>query len=176
MDPDLASQVEALHADAFVWAVACCSGNRDEAEDVLQTTYLKIAEGKAKFGGRSAFKTWLFGVVRNTARERHRKRTVRKFLLVKYEPERPEPAPAPDESLEAAQMASRLRTVLEGLSERQREVLELVFYHDLTIEEASEVMGCSLGTARTHYHRGKQAVATKLEELKQAEGDYADAG
>lgn len=166
MERDLASQIEALHIEAFVWAVACCQGDRHEAEDVLQTTYLKIADGRAKFGEQSAFKTWLFGVVRNTARERHRRRTTRHLLLVKWKPD-PPPAPiAPDASVEAQQVASTLRAVLEGLSERQREVLELVFYHDLTIEEAAEVMDVSLGTARTHYHRGKQTMARRLAELE----------
>ena len=174
MDHDLASQVEALHADAFVWAVACCNGDREEAEDVLQTTYLKIADGRATFGGRSSFKTWLFGVVRNTARERSRRRTSRRLLLVKYQPEVSEQTSA-DEALANAQMASRLRTALDGLSDRQREVLELVFYHDMTVEEASAVMEISVGSARTHYHRGKEAMRKRLAELD-SERTYDDAG
>lgn len=173
MDSDLAAQVEALHADTFTWAVACCDGNRAEAEDVLQTTYLKIADGSARFGSRSSFKTWLFGVVRNTARERRRRRTVRRLLLVKWKPE-PAPTATPHESLANAELAEQLRAALDGLSERQREVLDLVFYHDMTVEEAAGVMDVSVGTARTHYDRGKKAMAAKLTELR--EGGYSHAG
>ncbi len=175
MDPDLASQVEALHTDAFVWAVACCNGARAEAEDVLQTAYLKIADGRAQFGGRSSFKTWLFGVVRNTARERRRRATVRRLLLVQWKPE-PAPVQTPGEAFASAERAATLRQLLEGLSDRQREVLDLVFYHDMTIEEASAVMGVSLGTARTHYDRGKKAMAAKLLALQSGGGGYEDAG
>ena len=43
------------------------------AEDVLQTSYLKILDGRARFGGRSSFKTFLFGVIRHTAAEDRRR-------------------------------------------------------------------------------------------------------
>jgi RNA polymerase sigma factor (sigma-70 family) len=49
----------------------------------------------------------------------------------------------------------RLRQTLASLSRRQQEVLHLVFYQQLTIEEAAQVLGLPVGTARTHYERGK---------------------
>jgi DNA-directed RNA polymerase specialized sigma24 family protein len=45
-------------------------------------------------------------------------------------------------------------------------VLQLVFYHGMTIEEAAEVMHISLGSARTHYDRGKKALAFALAPLR----------
>ena len=77
---------------------------------------------------------------------------------------KPLPDPAPEEHLERSESARRVRRGLAALSSRQREVLELVFYQDLTIEEASRVLGISLGTARTHYARGKAALLAVLTE------------
>ena len=69
---ELRSQLEQHHPAAYGWALHCCGRNADEAEDVLQTAYLKILGGKARFNDNSSFRTWLFGVIRNTAAEQRR--------------------------------------------------------------------------------------------------------
>ena len=72
--------------------------------------------------------------------------------------------PRPDQILERSERTQRLLRALLKISTRQREVLELVFYHDMTIEEASQTLGISLGSARTHYERGKRRLFSILNE------------
>jgi RNA polymerase sigma-70 factor (ECF subfamily) len=60
--------------------------------------------------------------------------------------------------------ADRLRDALRQLPARQREVLHLVFHEDLTVESAGGIMGVSLGSARTHYARGKARLRSLLQE------------
>jgi DNA-directed RNA polymerase specialized sigma24 family protein len=66
---DLRRELELLHADSFGWALSCCRQRKDDAEEVLQTAYIKVLDGRAKFEGRSSFRTWFFGVIRRTASE-----------------------------------------------------------------------------------------------------------
>lgn len=157
--------MEELHRDSFGWALHCCRGDPAEAEDVLQTAYLKVLDGRARFGGRSAFKTWLFSVIRNTAADRRRRVAVRGRLRRERKEELPTPSepPGSDEILERRRMRDRLREALQELSPRQREVLMLVFYHGMTVESSAEVMGVSVGSARTHYHRGKKRLREELD-------------
>src|SRR5438132_11516583 len=74
---DLRCALERHHAESFGWALVCCGRDRVEAEDVLQASYLKVLDGKARFDGRSSVKTWLFGVIRRTAAEERRRRLLR---------------------------------------------------------------------------------------------------
>lgn len=137
-----------------------------EAENVLQAAYLKVLEGKAKFDRRSSFKTWIFGVIRRTAAEEPRRGFLYRLGLTKYgrsaiQTLQKESA---DETIYRSQIQTLFRKALASLSRRQQEVLQLVFYHDLNLEEAAEIMGVSIGSARKHYDRGKKHLRQCMEE------------
>src|SRR3954464_10782780 len=87
---DLKAELERLHSASFGWALSCCRRDATEAEEVLQTVYVKILEGKARFRGEASLKTWLFAVIRKTAATEYRRRLLRTFRLV----------PEPDEIVE----------------------------------------------------------------------------
>jgi RNA polymerase sigma-70 factor (ECF subfamily) len=160
---DLRAALERHHAECVGWAMACCGFDRNEASDVLQDSYLKVLDGRAVFRGESAFRTWLFGVVRRTASE-HR-RSLGKLLTVSWRADRHDPPTAePDAAvaMDAQEAAGRLRGALRVLPRRQREVLHLVFQQELTVEAAAAVMGVSVGSARTHYARGKARLRALL--------------
>lgn len=157
MDPTLRRDIEQLHDASFAWALACCAFSRDEAEDVLQTVYLKVLDGRARHDGRSSLRTWLFAVIRNTAADRRRQSWIWSLGLDRLWHKRVPAAPGAD-GVERAQV----RRALAALPARQREVIELVFYHDLTVEEAARVMGVSVGSARVHYDRAKRRLAERL--------------
>lgn len=167
----LRDQIGTLHAAAYGWALTCCGRERHEAEEVLQDSYAKVMSGRAKFDGRSGFKTWLFGVIRRTAMERRRRTLVRRLRFRQYQGESsPSVPPAPDDATSKAGRAAAVADALAFLASRQREVLHLVFYEGLSVGEAADVMGVSLGTARLHYHRGKKQLSKLLHERGFAHG------
>jgi RNA polymerase sigma factor (sigma-70 family) len=161
---ELERQLECLHAESWGWALACCRRDREMAEESLQTAYLRMLSGRASFDGRSSVKTWVFGVIRFAAKEEMRRRRVWSERRIGADApiEAVDPSPSADSLAESSERNAALTSALAALSPRQREVLQLVFYHDMTIEEASAVMKISLGSARTHYERGKKALAQKL--------------
>ena len=157
---ELEQQLQAFHAASFGWALACCDRDREEAEDVLQTVYVKVLDGKARFEGRAAFRTWLFAVIRRTAAANRRTRWLRRLRFI---PQNGDGGSVEHDLIRNERAAALLRS-LPRLARRQREVLELVFYHDMTIEQAGQTLGIALGSARVHYERGKKRLAALLEE------------
>ncbi len=167
-DIELKRQLERVHADCFGWAMACCGRDRDDAEEVLQTVYLSVLDGRARYDARSSFRTWLFGVIRRTAASERRKVWLRGLLLNREAGSlKPQASAPPDAGVELESRRDGLRHALAHLAARQREVLELVFYHDLTVDEAATVMRVSVGSARTHYARGKSNLAAMLGDVRE---------
>ncbi len=167
MERAIADQLEALHAAAFGWALHCCAGDHGRAEDVLQNAYLKLAQERARHDGRSSFKTWWFGVIRYTAHEEFRRLRYRESLLGKLlahiTGDAHDPRPSPSRKLEIDERSAELRRCLGQLPARQAETLHLVFYQDLTLNEAASVMRVSIGSVRQHYERGKARLRTLLQ-------------
>ena len=165
-EADLQGELERMHAASFGWALWCCGHRREDAEEVLQTAYLKVLDGRARFDGRSSLRTWFLGVVRRTAGEGYRRQWLRRQLFDRWLASEPSAPCAPDPERVASESESsrNLLRAVAGLAARQRQVLHLVFYQDLTVEEASRVMNISLGTARTHFDRGKRRLREILAE------------
>lgn len=160
---ELESWLERLHEESFGWALSCCRGDRARAEVVLQSAYVRVISGHAVYSRRSLFRTWLFGVIRRVALEDYRRVRTEQARTVVLE--HPAAQAIADEKArpDDFESARALHGALARLPDRQREVLHLVFYQDMSIAEAAEVMEISVGSARTHYERGKTRLRALLE-------------
>lgn len=158
------TELEALHGELFAWSLTRCDFDRAAAEDLMQSAYVEVLSGRARFENRSSLKTFLFGTVQMLARSRYRQLTNRMRLLMSHHSQL---EPAQDEGdLQNDQASARVWEAVRALPSRQREITELVFCRDLTVEQASAVMGVTVGTGRVHYDRAKKALAQVLDDMR----------
>jgi RNA polymerase sigma-70 factor (ECF subfamily) len=156
---ELKAELEKLHPASFGWALSCCRQNRGDAEEVLQMVYLKILQGKAVYRGESKLQTWLFAVIRKTAISERRKQLLRSLSSIVSLGS----SPSVELEFDRSEMQRRFQEALAELPARQRETLHLVFYQDLSLSEAAEIMNVSVGSARRHYDRGKKRLREALD-------------
>lgn len=160
--------LQAVHGELFGWALTRCGFDRNVAEDLMQEAYVQVLSGAARFDNKSSLRTFLFGVVQNLARSRFRRLASRLRLT------RHHTVVEADDGLSIGVDESEARLVwnaVEALPARQRDITELVFCRDMTIEEAATVMGVSVGTGRVHYDRAKKALAERLQYLRQTDDE-----
>lgn len=156
--------LQAVHEPLFAWALSRCDFDRAAAEDLMQQAYVEVLSGRARFDNRSTLKTFLFSVVQKLASSLRRKLAIRLRIVDRHPGEF-----SHAEALESDQGAAEMKQVWQAVANlpaRQRDITELVFCRDITIEEASVVMGVSVGTARVHYDRAKKALAISLASYK----------
>jgi len=161
---DIEELLALYHQASYGWAMACCQRNVEEAKETLQITYLKVLEGKAIPPPADQFKAWLFRVIRNTAIDLQRKRSVRIKLRLRFSRQQEEDSISP--SAKALDQREHIARAMTKLSKRQRDLLHLVFYQGQTLEEAATVLGLSLGATRSHYARAKDKLRLLLHSSK----------
>jgi RNA polymerase sigma-70 factor, ECF subfamily len=147
------------------------------AEEVVQDTWVGVLRGIAGFEGRSSVRTWLLRILVNRARTAGTRE--RRSVAIG------DPEPAVDGSrfddtghwalppehwiedadsrLDAAKMAGRLRSAIDDLPGRQREVVTLRDIEGLTSEEVCSVLDISEGNQRVLLHRGRSRLRQVLE-------------
>lgn len=178
----LTRQLSALHGAAYGWALHCTGRDPHAARDVLQTSYARVLGSPRpgfseagpsgadanEAGAEDRLRAYLFGVIRNVAREEFRRASTEAAARDRRAAECPTESPAAEDPARAASRAELREGIdeaLNSLSPRQRELLHLTFYQGLSIEQAAEVLEIGLGSARTHYERGKEALRNRCASL-----------
>jgi len=155
--------VRRYYGQIYRWAVAR-TGDRDDAEDVTQETLVRVHRHLPSFDGRSRFSTWRYQVTRSAAADLYRKRARRERLALRVKRHTPMAVvPRGDEVVTDERRASDLvKTFLEELSERQREVFDLVDLQGFSTVEVSEMLRMEPVTVRSHLFRARKAIRKKI--------------
>jgi RNA polymerase sigma-70 factor (sigma-E family) len=157
-EPWLVALYRAHHRD-MVRLAGLLVDDRGSAEEVVQDAFVAMARRGAQ--GLDDPEAYLRTAVLNGARSALRRRRVRRRHLRRVDG--PAAAPGADQSVLVDEDARQVLAALDRLSERQREVLVLRYWAELTEAEIASTLGISAGSVKTHAHRGIAALAQILE-------------
>jgi RNA polymerase sigma-70 factor, ECF subfamily len=140
---------------------------RDEmaAEDVISDVFLDVWRQASKFEGRSAVSTWLIAIARFKVLSSLRKRR-EEGLDDETAQSIAEPSDNPELAFEKLDKGERLRKCLAALSPEHREIIDLVYYHEKSVEEVAQIVGIPENTVKTRMFYARK----KLGELCKAAG------
>ena len=142
----LAALIE-RHAVRLHGFLARLARDRDDADDLLQDTWVRVARGARSFDPNRKVRPWLYGIAANLARDLHRRRGVRQRAVLDGSTAAATASPAfrPLERLDLRERVARLPS-------RLREVLLLRFYEGLDEAEMAEALGVPKGTVKSRLH------------------------
>jgi len=141
--------------------------NHDDASDILQKTFVKAFTGLSSFERRASFKTWLYQIAINLAKNLYRDRARVEYVHIDNVVIRKNPRTL--ETLIHNESRMLMRQALGELPEKQRVTLILRVQEGKKFEEIAEIMKCSLGTAKANYHHAVQKLKAIMEEKERKE-------
>ena len=135
-----------------------------QAEDIVQESFIKAYQKLALFEGRSSFKSWLFQIAMNTAKNRLRSRGH------DYSPIEEATVgvdPGAESDMIRTDVRSLIRREVGKLPEKQRLALTLRIFEDLSFKEIAVAMACPYDTAKANYRHALLKLRKRLEEAGQ---------
>lgn len=134
-------------------------GNRHDAEDVVQETFVRALKSLARWDSERAFRPWLLAIAANRCRTALGKRKPQTFdqqLLGDHTPARP------DHGERLQRLTEEVELALAEVRDECRAAFEHFHYDQLAYAEIAEVLGAPVGTIKTWIHRARREVAERL--------------
>jgi RNA polymerase sigma-70 factor (ECF subfamily) len=143
-------------------------GNREDAEEVSQDSFLKAYRSIREFRMKSSFSTWLFRIVYNTAISKIRSRKERTISLSDYPSESFEFSGINefDEDSDREHKKYIVNQALIKLTAEERAVISLYYYDDMTIDEIAEVTGSGKSNIKVKLFRARQKMLETIEKFE----------
>ena len=137
--------------------------NETLAEDLLSEVFLDVWRQAGRFQRRSSVSTWLLAIARHKALSARRRRTEGAELDEKIEATIADPANDPEVALQEKDRGELVRRALMRLSTEHREVIDLVYYHEKSVDEVAHILDVPPATVKTRmfYARKKLGELVK---------------
>lgn len=134
--------------------------DRETAEDIMVETYTEVWRGAKNFRGDSRVTTWIMSIARNLAMNHFKKvknhDNIDDFTNLSIDPE-------PDS--ERLDRNKVLKKAMSVLSDKHREVLDMVFFHDMNYQEVSEILDIPVSTVKTRAFYAKDGLRHVLNHM-----------
>jgi RNA polymerase sigma factor (sigma-70 family) len=164
-DLDAYGALVARHQDVAFRTAYVISGDAADAEEAAQDAFVKAHAALGRFRAGAPWRPWLLTIVANEARNRRRSAGRRDQLAVRAAAAEPSLVSA---SAESAVLLADRREALHGalarLEDRDRQVVFLRFFLDLTEAETAAALGCRPGTVKSRLHRALERLRAHLED------------
>ena len=135
------------------------------AEDLISEVFLDVWRQAGRFEGRAAVSTWLLAIARFKALSALRRKPEAELDEETAEAIE-DTSYTPDVTLEKKEKGEVIRKALDGLSAEHKEIIDLVYYHEKSVEEVAEIVGIPEATVKTRMFYARK----KLAELLKAQG------
>ena len=140
------------------------TGDATVAEDIVSDVFLDVWRQPKSFKAKAQVSTWLLAITRNKSLSEVRRHRDKELDVESIELE--DPADGPEVSVQKTTRGGVIRTCLSQLSTVQREVIDLVYYHEKSVAEVAKIVGVCANTVKTRMFYARR----RMEQFLRAAG------
>ena len=138
-------------------------GGTNDADDLLQETFIKVYINLHRYSGEFTFGQWVYTIARNTFIDFVRRRQDDLPIDERFAAPASS-APTPEESVINLQQRTQIEYYLDRLSPRYRQLIEMRFFDEYSYEEIAAKLSLPLGTVKTQIHRAREQMCRLIAE------------
>ncbi|MEZ4684735.1 MAG: RNA polymerase sigma factor [Bacteroidia bacterium] len=153
--------VVAEYQERLYYHIRRMLGSHDEADDVLQNTFIRAWRAIDKFRGDSKLHTWLYRIATNEALTAIEKRKRRSFQDLEQISNTSSFSSSQDGS-NGDDIQQRLQNAIETLPERQKAVFSMRYFDEMPYQEISDILGVTVGSLKASYHHAVKKIEEQL--------------
>lgn len=146
------NDVMRLYSEPLYWQIRRMVERHDDADDILQNTFLKAWQSVEGFRGDAKLSTWLYKIALNESITFLAKERKRLNISIDDEEGHLVNLIESDEYIDGDALALRLRKAVASLPEKQRMVFNMKYFDEMKYEQMSEILGTSVGALKASYH------------------------
>ncbi|MDA5111022.1 RNA polymerase sigma factor SigW [Brevibacillus thermoruber] len=145
-------------------------GNREDAEDIAQETFLRVYANLHAYDESYKFSTWIYRIATNLCIDRGRKKRPDFSLDEEVEPGQgmdwysrlSSSEKGPEDKVVTQELQETVQDALSQLAPKYRSIMILRYIEDLSLQEISDIVKLPVTTIKTRIHRGREALRSKL--------------
>ncbi|TBL68356.1 RNA polymerase sigma factor SigW [Paenibacillus thalictri] len=166
------AQLVDMYKDKIYHLAYRMMSNKQEAEDVVQETFLRVFTNLERYDDQQKFSTWIYRIATNLCIDRLRKRKATYSLDAETNESEgtdfysfmPSNEDTPEKQLILSETQQQIRESIDELPEKYKSIVILRYLQDMSLQEISDVLTMPITTIKTRLHRGREFLRKKLEQ------------
>ncbi|MGK0414190.1 MAG: RNA polymerase sigma factor (sigma-70 family) [Polaribacter sp.] len=156
------SELLDVYQERLYWHIRKIVSTHENADDVLQNTFIRIYKSITNFQEKSTLHTWMYRIAYNESIRFLEKNNKKKFEDLDAISESHLEVLFEDEYFDGDEIQRKLHKIIDGFTEKQKQVFQMKYFDDLSFRQISEILNISQSTLKSTYYTAVKIIEEKI--------------
>ncbi|MEE9408661.1 MAG: RNA polymerase sigma factor [Polaribacter sp.] len=156
------SELLNVYQERLYWHIRKIVSTHENADDVLQNTFIRIYKSILKFEEKSSLHTWMYRIAYNESIRFLEKNNKKRYDNIDEVSDSNLEALFEDEYFDGDEVQIKLNKIIDGFKEKQKRVFQMKYFEDMSFRQISEILDVSESTLKSTYYSAVKTIEEKI--------------